>query len=331
MPGAGLAQETPVKILEIVGTDPQPVFSGPASDTQVIDQLAAGDRVVVTGLNPEGNWWRVVCGENQIGQCWVPVDSDRLRPVLDLSNFQVERVDSGSPDGSWTSQSRAAFPPADETEFQGQYYTQLLVTERASGEGWLVVSELADTGLGYTVPQSLQWSQDGRSLYLTNVPRPDGCAIYVNGSDLARLDLETGQLVELVPTVGLWLALSPDESRLAYIGSYGRGLVIRDLANGEEVEFSLDPGKPYAAGEILWEPEGGGLLLAVANMPCMGGEQAASVSIMRLDLDRMELIPLVEEDARLFSIESWLAPGQVWLRDKVGLPWILNLADGSLE
>lgn len=46
-------------------------------------------------------------------------------------------------------------------------------------------------------------------------------------------------MTEVVSDVWFWIALAPDEGKLAYVGYGGRGLVVRDLATGEEREAGL--------------------------------------------------------------------------------------------
>ena len=100
---------------------------------------------------------------------------------------------------------------------QEKYRTQLTV-RRADGQvTWPVIDQVSNYGLGYTIPVPLQWSADGERLYVTNRPVPDGCALFVNGSDLWQVDLTSGRLAEVVPPVGSSLALSSDETRLATI------------------------------------------------------------------------------------------------------------------
>ena len=85
-----------------------------------------------------------------------------------------------------------------------------------------MVDAWAPYGLGYTVPRPFHWSNDGRYLFVTNDPAPDGCALFVNGSDLQRVDLSNGEVTQIVEPVGLWLSLSPDETKLAYLSWEGR-------------------------------------------------------------------------------------------------------------
>ena len=129
------------------------------------------------------------------------------------------------------------------------YYTNLTVTDAAGTSRWAVVDAWAPYGLGYTVPRPFHWSNDGNYLYVTNDPAPDGCALFVNGSDLQRVDLSNGEVTQIVEPVGLWLSLSPDETKLAYLSWEGdRPLVVRDLASGAENAIKLPARRSQLAG-----------------------------------------------------------------------------------
>jgi len=209
------------------------------------------------------------------------------------------------------------------------YYTQLKVSKRDGTTEWVIVDEWAEWGLGYTIPQPLHWSHDGRYLYITNKPVPDGCAVFVNGTDLRRVDLSDGSVREIVPSAGLWLSLSPDETMLAYIGYGDRGLVIRDLATGIEQETKLDPGKDYQAGHIIWSPDGTTIMLALAIRPC-STDWADSTSIIRVDVATLEQVTLLQEDKRLLVPVEWATADKVLLKDKGGDYWLMDATTGEV-
>jgi hypothetical protein len=119
----------------------------------------------------------------------------------------------------------------------------------------LAPDEWSPFALGYTLPTPVRWSADSQTFYYTNRPVVDGCAPFANGSDLQRVDLSDGIATELVPSVGLSLALSPDEGTLAFFGYRGRGLVLRGIASGEEREMGFLPDGNAAAGAIVWSPD----------------------------------------------------------------------------
>jgi dipeptidyl aminopeptidase/acylaminoacyl peptidase len=223
-----------------------------------------------------------------------------------------------SPDGEWLAEG------VRESQFEPcEYRTRLTVTSADGAVSWKVWNGVQNCGLGSTDPVPFHWSQDGSYLYFTNVPRPDGCVQFVNGSDLHRVELATGQVTHLMPEAGLWLALSPDETRLAYIAYGGRGLVIRDLASGSEREIKLPEGAQ--AGHIVWSPDQRALLFTLDRGGCSG-----AYSIERIEIQTLVQTILIGSDERQFITSSWPEPERATLIDKDGTAWWVDVITGQL-
>jgi len=249
-----------------------------------------------------------------------PTETPTATPVL--TDMDVREWSSTSLDGAWTADGLAAFPK----EGEEHYYTQLKIARADGTLTWVVVDVWSPLALGYTTPQPLYWSQDGRYLYFTNRPVPDGCALFVNGSDLQRVDLTDGSVTEIVPHVGFWLSLSPDETTLAYIGYGDRGLVLRDLATGQERATQVNAeAEDSQMGHIVWSPDGTALMLTVAINPCSPAEQRAN-SIVRVEVETSSQTRLICQDSRLFTTAAWPTPERALLKDKDGNDWWMNTA-----
>lgn len=216
---------------------------------------------------------------------------------------------STSPDGQWTATALSA------NLFQGEsYYVRVRVEGSAGAQAWMPVSEWRPMGLGFTLPGLLQWSADGTRLYFTNVPHPDGCSLFVNGGDVQSLDLATGQVTELMPEQGLWLALSPNETQVAYIGYGDRGLIIRDLATGQERPIDIPRPVPSATmGAIVWAPDGSALALTASHDPC-GIDGVTSVFVV--DLATGAVRTLVDSAEQGAVTVRWEPTGQVVVVDR---------------
>lgn len=207
-------------------------------------------------------------------------------------------------------------------------YDYVTIENMQSGKEWVIVDEWTPIGLGEGYYEPLHWSADGEHLYITYRALPDGCWSFVNGSNLIKVDLKTGEKVELAPRVGLYLSLSPDETQLAFIGYGERGLVIRNLVTGRDRETGLlRESEQYGAGLILWSPDRSALVLTLAIPPCSIN---AATSIVRIDLRTLEKRVLVPEDERKFISLAWDEPERVLLRDKDGKEWWLNPDTGEL-
>jgi Tol biopolymer transport system component len=247
-----------------------------------------------------------------------PTDTPTSTPEIAFTSM--------SPDGRWLARG------AEETATDaGDRHAWLDVSKTDGSVAWRVVDERSGQALGQTTPKPFGWSQDGRYLYFTNYGVPDGCPGFVNGSDLQRVDLLQGSVTEILPGVGFWLALSPDESRLAYIGYRQRGLIVRDLATGEEREIGLDNNVESARlGHILWSP-GGTQLVLTAGFNLCGPPEERAHSIIRVALSDGEHTTLIEPDRRLFVTQAWQTPGRVLLTDQDGRRWEMDVDTGDVD
>ena len=249
-------------------------------------------------------------------------------PTPDAVRMDIATSSDTSPDGQWVAETTVATPKSGDS-----YYTNLTITDANRTSHWTVVDSWAPYGLGYTVPRPFHWSNDGKYLYVTNEPAPDGCALFVNGSDLQRVELSNGQVTQIVEPVGLWLSLSPDETELAYLSWDGdRPLVVRDLASGAESAIKLPTGGDanWQAGNVVWSPDGNSLVLTIANNPCSTG-WAQSTSIVQINLTTLEARPLLENDSRLLVMAEWPEPSTIVLQDQNGQQVKMNAATGQIE
>jgi hypothetical protein len=254
-----------------------------------------------------------------------------IEPTVHLESGQpadtqfLDSWSSLSPDGMWRARGEALIP----AEGADQYHVELQIEKLGGDVVWSVLDEWSHFGLGYTLPTPILWSADGQYFYYTNRPIPDGCAPFVNGSDLQRVNLLDGSAVELVPSLGISLGLSPDEGTLAYFGYGGRGLVLRDIASGEERETGFLPEENAASGAIVWSPDGSTLAFTVTYDFCDPLE-ARTHSILRMDVETGEATTLIESSPGLYTTEGWTEAGQVWLVDQEGQYWSMDPDTGDV-
>jgi len=57
------------------------IYSTPDATSPVIGMIAAGMTVRVTGKDPLGLWWRVVCPDDTVGDCWVSANPAVTQPT----------------------------------------------------------------------------------------------------------------------------------------------------------------------------------------------------------------------------------------------------------
>ncbi|MFQ5400794.1 MAG: TolB family protein [Anaerolineae bacterium] len=232
-----------------------------------------------------------------------------------------------SPNGQWRVMIDVSDPMPPEDGEAGQfpnrkYYVEMVVARMDGSQSWTAVGEWRAWGLGYTAPQPVRWSADGRFFYFANVPIPDGCSLLTNGGDLWRLDLATGKVTEIAPYIGLVMALSPDETKLAVNASYGRGFLIRDLTTEEEQPIPLpQPDEQWQISGLQWSPDGRHLLILQAVKPCSPETETV---VARVDVAELTAAAILEPDMRNFTLLEWVRNDQVQLQDEEGDIWYLN-------
>ena len=158
----------------------------------------------------------------------------------------------------------------------GANVTETLTVQRRNGEaGYMLFTEPATQGLGYTLAEPLFFSHDEQFLYYNHRGIADGCGIYFGSGDLAQVDLSSGVQTTLENTAGVRHTLSPDGQRIAFFG--GRltnefTLYLYDLNSGrtETVSFPL-PGVDAAAGSLLFSPDGTQMAFAAQQAHCGEG------------------------------------------------------------
>jgi hypothetical protein len=238
---------------------------------------------------------------------------------VSLSEMAVNEWASTSLDGNWIAVGLVAFPSFNSTSQLA--YVRLMIFNTQENTRWTIIDQWKDIGLGFPIPQPLKWSQDNSHFYFTHKVTPDGCSVFENFNDLHKVNLDDGTVIELLPPSGLGLALSPDETSVAYMGNGDRGLVVRNLITGEEQELKLDRGKDFQTGNISWSPDGISLALTLAINPCTGDfvdsktVYAESTTILLVDAVTLEQRVLVEEDPRLFITHEWEEPEYITITD----------------
>jgi hypothetical protein len=252
--------------------------------------------------------------------------------------MSVEEWSSTSPDGRWITVGLVAFP-RPKSELQ-QAYVRLMIFSTDGNIHWTVIDRWEELGLGFPVPAPLQWSNDGRYFYFTYRVTPDGCSVFTYLTDLLRVNLESGSVEDLLPGSSNALAISPDDSQIAYSyfsGQPAMGLVSRNLITGEQQETKLDPGKEFNAGNIVWSPDGESFALTLAIQPCAGEHSlsqtvwAESTTILAVDATTLEQKTLIQEDSRLFITLEWNEPNKIGIADgEEGSLWHLDVNTGEI-
>jgi hypothetical protein len=77
--GAQPVVETPTELV-LAQTD-LPIYNAPLADAAQIGLIAGGMMARVTEAIPDGAWWRVICPDDTVGDCWVSAAPDLTVPA----------------------------------------------------------------------------------------------------------------------------------------------------------------------------------------------------------------------------------------------------------
>jgi hypothetical protein len=58
------------------------MYGGPGEVYDVIGQVFAGQIALVTGVSADGGWWRVICPDDTLGDCWLSSASELTQPTM---------------------------------------------------------------------------------------------------------------------------------------------------------------------------------------------------------------------------------------------------------
>ena len=75
----GTAQSTDVQY--VMAQQDVPIYGGPETQYSIVGNIAAGQTAKVTGVTGDGTWWRVICPDGTIGDCWVSADPAWTQPA----------------------------------------------------------------------------------------------------------------------------------------------------------------------------------------------------------------------------------------------------------
>lgn len=241
-----------------------------------------------------------------------------------LAGFDQQSWFSSSPDRVWQVEGLAALPKVSGE----RYYTELRVKKADGSVEWMPVAEWSCFGLGYTTPQPLRWSPDGRYLYFTNTPVADGCGLFVNASDLQRLNLVDGTVTEILPSGVTWsLAVAPDGETVAY--SKDDQLYIRNLFTEDYASVRVEGPESNAQwGNFVWSPDSQQLAFTIAYAPCQPPDWRHSIVVV--DTQSMTMTTVLEKDPRRLTATTWIDTSQLMLIDQQQQQWALNVHTGTV-
>jgi len=253
-----------------------------------------------------------------------------ILPTPNPLTSTVTQWSSPSPDGQFVA--RGIFSTPLDGSSNGATFANVSVGVPNGRLYWTLVNDWLLPGLGAFTPQPVQWSKDSKVFYYTNLQSFDGCKVLrSNGSDLWSVDMDSGKITQLLPMQASYIALSPDETRLAYIEQGSLNLVFRNLKNGEtEQTVSIDPNIPFDAGNLFWSPEGNLLVVTLANIPCPSyaidkPPYTDTTSILLVNTQTYNVLKVIVRDAERKLATGWWDNHTVELTDPNGKVFHLDV------
>jgi len=237
-----------------------------------------------------------------------------------------------SPDGEWTAEAIGNRPPVS------------MRVSRADGSAtWAVTYEGPVRRQAYLKP--VHWSGDGRHLYFTIYIEPFelmlGGPLYVTGSGVQRLALDTGAVEEILAGEGQFqvFSVSRDSTRLAYVRSENDAswLVVRDLRDWEDHRWKLS-NEPVQAGDITWSPDGSALVLLVTRGPTREREEFRTKAVL-FDLGALRSKTIMPEHLGEYWRLEWLDDHtfyledpdiEFWYTDADVKAWMIDVRSGEI-
>ena len=238
---------------------------------------------------------------------------------------------STSPNGEW----QAVL--AEGIFLEGQEYWQYNVENLLNGVTWdLGEGEVNDVPIqGYEFNNTYHWSKDGQYLYFARYSTGgDGC--FINPyRGLKRVHLPTGDIEEILAKGWPSMAISPDDTSLAFIDWSDNGLMLLDLESLERVEYSQlirpeDFDEPYLGilkqGNIVWSPDSEFILYTVEVEACF----QLITSIIRVDIINSSQTLLIDQDDNYYHTVEWPEADQAVVRSLDSKLWWMDTMTGKI-
>lgn len=163
------------------------------------------------------------------------------------------------------------------------------------------------------------WSQDGNYVYVIAYPEMDGPGFaFVDATALYRLDLNSGELTEALPSGGgdgltkyYSLAFSPNNRRIAYFDLSAKpfSLILHDLQTGEDLVIGLDS-RYNTGGNFIWSSNSQKLVFSVAEYDLA---DKYIISILLWDNKQKKLITLINNSDIFLVPVEWVGESKVIL------------------
>ncbi|OGN75731.1 MAG: hypothetical protein A2X25_02905 [Chloroflexi bacterium GWB2_49_20] len=196
-----------------------------------------------------------------------------------FSDLSVEKQTFYSPDGrcAWERLQAWSIKDFARQKYDNQFFIRATVNcvrgEWNEEVNWVLVNEWKEQGLGYSIPDLLGWSADGKFLYFYDSIIPDGCQPIGGFQDnIRQVELDTGIIRSLLLGLKSGVSLSPDATRLVYYDGQKADVGSYDIVSDEvqHIPFTIPDKVDYWwVGDFTWSPDGQIVLFVIIyGDPC---------------------------------------------------------------
>ncbi|MGD9093672.1 MAG: SH3 domain-containing protein [Anaerolineales bacterium] len=321
--------------------------AGPGLDHEVITLLPLGEVIGVTGVSEDGEWWRVLCPDNTLGECWLSADPALSEPITisqsslaglvygDVNEPQrwIVNTDGDTPllvDAESVQLARGPISP------DGQYLLRgglrgdpnLYLVDIQTGES----NQLTNTPDRFNFNPQWWPENPGTIIFLSrsfdNSTEPGGpgpanlATVKMDGSGYRILD-EEHQSHTAMPS------LSTDGQTIAY--DHGGPTASEDgiltpwiyqLQGGRETfnfaAYGLQQIPDLSFGSPAWSPDGSYLAWVVGGDLSGSGQWEAGIANFDLDNQTVQILNPYAPASCQFA---WCFSAPVWSPDGMWLAW----------
>ena len=72
---------SPTNVEFVLAQQDVSIYGGPGTQYSILGSVASGQTAKVTGVSSDNNWWRVMCTDDTVGDCWVSADPALTQPA----------------------------------------------------------------------------------------------------------------------------------------------------------------------------------------------------------------------------------------------------------
>lgn len=152
----------------------------------------------------------------------------------------------------------------------------------------------------------IHWSREGRFMYFTGMLMGDGGSEYRGVSLVKRLDLENGDIANVLSFDTQFFSFTPSftPNGRFFVHLSENILTFRDLQNSQETSIVIEEIDTRNSGSMLWSPDSTKLVFATEH-------SYASISFVVVDRNDMSYKFFPQEKVIFANAEEWLSENEV--------------------